>query len=899
MNILKLINRCRLVVSIRTQPLTRTLNSETYYKQIAKISNIYVDVSIRNMSQKSITSFFKSTPRKTEEEKIDKNDSTSSLNNSSEVNEATPKENGKRSKRLRSSSSENNSPEIEKKSSPPVKSEKKKKVKRQRIDSSESEPDSPTKSSDEQSDIKLERSKIPPKTYDSPKTKKSKKPEKDVSEKKIKVEKTSPKTQKKKELTSKESPLNKFMVKVEKSDDNDTKNNKENVQNDQEKPDIVAEVDYNPAKPKYHPIKDACWSKGQEVPYLALAKTLEVIEGTSARLKMVEILSNYFRSVIALTPEDLLASIYLCLNKLAPAYHSLELGIAETYLMKAVGQCTGRSLAQMRSAAQRSGDLGLVAEQARATQRTMFAAPALRVRRVLAALRDVAAMSGQASVNKKIGKIQSLYVACRHSEARYLIRSLEGKLRVGLAEQSALQALALACASTPPQAAASQLDVASTMSPEAFKALVDEHALTIKTTYCECPNYELIVPVLLQWGVAALPEHCKLTPGIPLKPMLAHPSRGVHEVFTRFENEEFTCEFKYDGERAQIHVPGGDAPRYADAAVFSRNQENNTSKYPDVLRRLPGLLRDSVTSCVLDCEAVAYDTVTKQILPFQVLSTRKRKDAAEDEIKVQVCVFVFDLLFLNGRPLVRDALAERRALLREHFREVEGQWQFAAGGDCRDEEAVQSLLESAVRSSCEGLMLKALHGPRARYDIARRSHNWLKLKKDYLEGAGDTVDAVVLGAYRGRGKRAGLYGGFLLACRDAEADHYQSLCKIGTGFSDDDLRTLTETLAQHVIDAPRSYYMFDGSHAADVWFSAACVWEVRCADLSLSPAHRAAIGLVDPDRGVSLRFPRFVRVRDDKTPEQATSAEQLAQLYLAQDQVKNSAPKHVDHDDFY
>ncbi|XP_046973702.1 DNA ligase 1 [Vanessa cardui] len=896
MNILKLINRCRLVISIPTQPLSRTLNNKTY-KQIVERPNVYVNIPLRNMSQKSITSFFKSTPKKTEE-KINKDDSISSLNNSSEVNGTSANENGKRSKRLRSSSSESKSPETEKKS-PPVKSEKKKKVKRQRIDSSESESESPTKPIEEQSDIKLERSNNPPKTYDSPKSKKSKKQENIVSEKKIKVEKTSPKTPKKKEVKSKESPLNKFMVKVEKSEDSETKNNKENIKNDEEKPEVVAEIDYNPAKPKYHPIKDACWSKGEAVPYLALAKTLEVIEGTSARLKMVEILSNYFRSVIALTPEDLLASIYLCLNKLAPAYHSLELGIAETYLMKAVGQCTGRTLAQMRSAAQRSGDLGLVAEQARATQRTMFAAPKLLARRVLAALRDVAAMSGQASVNKKIGKIQSLYVACRHSEARYLIRSLEGKLRVGLAEQSVLQALALACASTPPQAAGSQLDVASTMSPEAFKALVDEHALTIKTTYCECPNYELIVPVLLRAGVAALPLHCKLTPGIPLKPMLAHPSRGVHEVFTRFENEEFTCEYKYDGERAQIHVPGDAAPRFADAAVFSRNQENNTSKYPDVLRRLPALLQDSVTSCVLDCEAVAYDTETKQILPFQVLSTRKRKDAAEGQIKVQVCVFVFDLLYLNGRALVRSALAERRALLREHFREVPGQWQFAEGGDCSDEESVQRLLENAIQSSCEGLMLKALHGPRARYDIARRSHNWLKLKKDYLEGVGDTIDAVVLGAYRGRGKRAGLYGGFLLGCRDADADHYQSLCKIGTGFSDEDLRSLTDALAQHVIDAPRSYYMFDGAHAADVWFSAAAVWEVRCADLSLSPAHRAAIGLVDPERGISLRFPRFVRVRDDKTPEQATSAEQLAQMYLAQDQVKNIAQKHVDQDDFY
>ncbi|CAH2097284.1 unnamed protein product [Euphydryas editha] len=864
------------------------------------------------MSQKSITSFFKRTPKKTEEEDVEKEklSPTSNLNKNGDVSEVTAQENGKRSKRSRSSSSETKSPEISSKESSPVKPEKKKKIKRQRIQSSESEPESPPKSPVEQADIKLVKSDDPPKTYDSPKSKKSKKQDK-VLENKIKKEKTSPKSPKspnKNNEKSKESPMSKFMVKVEKSDDSDKKNhdiNKENKQNSVDnKTKLVAEVDYNPSKPKYHPINDACWSKGQEVPYLALAKTLEAIEATSARLKMVEILSNYFRSVIALTPEDLLPSIYLCLNKLAPAYHSLELGIAETYLMKAVARCTGRTLAQLRSAAQRGGDLGRVAQDARAGQRTMFAAPPLRVRKVFAALREIAALAGHDSVNKKIGKIQTLYVACRHSEARYLIRSLEGKLRVGLAEQSVLQALALACANTPPQAFApgapdpgpAQLDVASTMTPDAFKALVDELALTIKTTYCECPNYDLMVPVLLQHGVRALPDHCRLTPGIPLKPMLAHPSRGVHEVFTRFEKEQFTCEFKYDGERAQIHVPGDEAPRFADAAVFSRNQENNTSKYPDILRRLPALLKDSVTSCVLDCEAVAYDTEKKQILPFQVLSTRKRKDASEDQIKVQVCVFVFDLLYLNGKALVREPLEVRRQLLRDNFQEVEGEWKFAEGGDCSDEESVQRLLDAAVRASCEGLMLKALRGPRARYDIARRSHNWLKLKKDYLEGVGDTVDAVVLGAYRGRGKRAGLFGGFLLACR--EDDRYQSLCKIGTGFSDDDLKTLTDTLQQHVIDGPRNYYMYDASHAPDVWLAAASVWEVRCADLSLSPAHRAAIGLVDPERGISLRFPRFVRVREDKSPEQATSAEQLARMYLAQDQVKNSA-KHLDHDDFY
>ncbi|GBP98391.1 DNA ligase 1 [Eumeta japonica] len=426
-------------------------------------------------------------------------------------------------------------------------------------------------------------------------------------------------------------------------------------------------------------------------------------------------------------------------------------------------------------------------------------------------------------------------------------------------------------------------------------ALVDELALVIKSTFSECPDYELVVPALLQHGVRALPEHCKLTPGVPLKPMLAHPTRAISEVFQRFENVEFTCEWKYDGERAQIHI----APELG-AKIFSRNQEDNTTKYPDVLERLPALVTPAVTSAVLDTEAVAYDLTAGQILPFQVLSTRKRKDASTQDIKVQVCVFVFDLLYLNGRALVREPLAERRRLLREHFREHPGQWQFAKGRDCKVIEEVQECLEEAVRGSCEGLMVKSLSGSDATYEIARRSHNWLKLKKDYLEGAGDSIDAVVIGGYHGRGKRVGVFGGFLLATYDPETEQFQSLCKIGTGFSDEDLQTLSGALKPHALDSPPSYYSYDNAHAPDVWFESACVWEIKCADLSLSPAHRAGIGLVDPDKGISLRFPRYIRARDDKQPEQATSARQLADMYLAQDQVRNSAvAARRDHHDFY
>lgn len=656
------------------------------------------------------------------------------------------------------------------------------------------------------------------------------------------------------------------------------------------------EMNYDPTKSKYHPIDGACWSRKDKVPYLALAMTLEKIEGISGRLKIIEILANYFRSVIVLSPEDLLPSVYMCLNKLAPAYEGIELGVAETTLIKAIAQSTGRTIAQIKTDANATGDLGIVAEQSRSSQCMIFQPARLTVQSVFSKLKAIAQMSGHSAVSKKVDKIQAMFVACRHSEARFLIRSLAGKLRVGLAEQSVLQALALACAMTPPEQLypPEVINAAEKMSQDSFKAYVDELALILKTTYCECPNYDRIIPVLLEKGIRALPNHCHLTPGIPLKPMLAHPTKGVQEVLHRFENLRFTCEWKYDGERAQIHLSEDGAIR-----IYSRNQEDNTSKYPDIIGRFHKALGESVTSCILDCEAVAWDKDNQKILPFQVLSTRKRKDASEAEIKVQVCVFMFDLLYLNGKAFVREPLIQRRSLLRENFREVEGEFRFAVSIDPSTMEEVQVFLEESVKGNCEGLMVKTMEED-ATYEIAKRSRNWLKLKKDYLEGIGDTLDVVVLGGYLGRGKRTGTYGGFLLACYDRDNEEYQSLCKIGTGFSDEDLQKHTTFFKQHVIPQPRPYYRYDSQHEPDHWFDAVQVWEIKCADLSLSPVHRAAIGIVDPVKGISLRFPRFLRIRDDKTVEDATTASQVAELYGSQEQIKNQqGASKVTEEDFY
>lgn len=177
---------------------------------------------------------------------------------------------------------------------------------------------------------------------------------------------------------------------------------------------------------------------------------------------------------------------------------------------------------------------------------------------------------------------------------------------------------------------------------------------------------------MLEHGIFHLQENCKLQPGVPLKPMLAKPTKSITEVLDRFEGKDFSCEYKYDGERAQIHFVAHDSDeQFATAApkagknkqgisnIFSRNSEDLSKKYPDILEKLPTWVKEGTKSFVLDCETVAWDVDQKKVLPFQQLMTRKKKDVKVEDIKVKVCVFAFDLIFLNGEvsplPFQNDA----------------------------------------------------------------------------------------------------------------------------------------------------------------------------------------------------------------------------------------------------
>jgi DNA ligase 1 len=665
------------------------------------------------------------------------------------------------------------------------------------------------------------------------------------------------------------------------------------------------------------------WKAGEAVPYAALCTTFSLIELTTKRLQITALCSAFIQQVLRLTPDDLLPTVQLMLNKLAADYAGIELGIGESLIMKAIGESSGRSLAVIKEDHKKIGDLGLVAAKSKSKQGQMFKPKALTVRGVHQGLLDIAKMEGHGSQDQKVRAINKLMASADvssasktvdiekdkggPSEAKFLVRFLEGKLRLGLAEKTVIVALAQAVVTHEASKKGGKL-------PSTDKLAEGEAAL--KTVYSELPSYEVIIPAMLEHGIFNLHETCKLQPGVPLKPMLAKPTKSITEVLDRFEGKDFTCEYKYDGERAQIHYVAPEAlaefPAAGNtlskdpkvfrglAAIFSRNSEDLSKKYPDILEKLNTWIKPSTKSFVLDCETVAWDPQNKKVLPFQQLMTRKRKDVKTSEVTVKVCVFAFDMLFYNGEALVKKSLRERRELLHTAFEPVESEFQYAQYGDAKDVEEIQHLLDDSVKASCEGLMVKMLDTEESGYEPSKRSRNWLKVKKDYLSGIGDSLDLVVLGAYHGKGKRTSWYGAFLLAAYNAETQNYETVCNIGTGFSEQVLEELHKELSEIVIERPKPFYSHSSTKndQPDVWFEARHVWEVKTADLTLSPRYRAAIDEMGGKNGISLRFPRFIQRRDDKKPDEATSTKQVAEMYRKQEvmQKEQSSKTGVDDD---
>ena len=626
--------------------------------------------------------------------------------------------------------------------------------------------------------------------------------------------------------------------------------------------------------------KTTAWpADGSDVPYAFIADVLADVSSVGSRLECTKLLTCMFIDVLAKAPSVLVDVVYLAVNKLAPAHEGVELGIGDAILTKVIAEICGMTEKVAKELYQKTGDLAEIAQDRKQKVVTLVKGKDLTARRVLKAFRDIATVQGKDTQRIRGDKIKVILRDAKGPEINFIVRALQGKMRIGVAEQTILTCLGFAFALRHVG-----VEKARRMAPEKLQFCLDQGAAGMIRVFSEVPSYDIVLAAAVAHGYEILlgdteiakahAAELSIRPGLPVRPMLAHPTNGITTVLNRFEGKKFTCEYKYDGERGQLHYVNG---QYH---IFSRNSETHTTKYPDVIALMPEVFDPSeTTSFILDTEVVAVDEATGRIKNFQALQHRGRKNIDIKDITVKVCVFAFDIMYYNGAPVLHMTLDERRALMFKIFKPIEGKFRFAQYLDSDCTEEIQGFLDQSIADGAEGLMIKTTQ-QEAEYTPAKRSHYWLKLKKDYMDGATDTLDLVPIGAYHGKGKRTGVFGGFLLACYDPATEEYQSICKLGTGLSDAELEAFTSQLSGTVATERPTYYRT--SDKPDVWLSESVVWEVKAADLSISPAHMAAYGQVDPEKGIALRFPRFIKVREDKGPTDATSSGQVAHMYRQQ-----------------
>ena len=578
--------------------------------------------------------------------------------------------------------------------------------------------------------------------------------------------------------------------------------------------------------------------------YSEIADAYEKIEATTKRLEMTDLLVELIKK----TPKGLIDKVvYLTQGKLYPDFVKLEIGVAERLAIKALARASGRKESEIEEDLKKSGDIGETAQKFIASKRqvTFFQQP-LNVQRVYETFDKMARASGSGAVDTKISLLAGLLADATPKEAKYILRTVTGNLRLGIADMTVLDALAIAYGGG------------------------KEARELIERAYNISSDLGRVAKVVAEKGLGGIKKF-QVIVGEPIRPMLAERLSSPEEILEKLGGK-CIAEYKYDGERIQAHKKGGEV------ILFSRRLENISDQYPDAVE----LVKKHVLAkdAILEAECVAIDPETGEMRPFQELMHRRRKYGIEKAMEeYPVSLFMFDALYVDGKDLTIETYPVRRETLEKTIRESE-RVKVAKYIITDDVKELENFFLEAIENGCEGLVCKSIAEDSV-YQAGARGWLWIKYKRDYKSEMTDTVDLVVVGAFHGRGKRAGTYGALLLAAYNPDNDTFETVTKCGTGFTDEDLAKLPEMMKKHVISHkhPRVNSIIE----ADVWFEPAVVIEVLGAEITLSPIHTCAMDTIRKGSGLAIRFPRFTgNYRLDKAAEDATSAEEIVEMYRGQ-----------------
>jgi DNA ligase-1 len=577
--------------------------------------------------------------------------------------------------------------------------------------------------------------------------------------------------------------------------------------------------------------------------FLAIAEIFEDMHKTNSRLVLIDHLVTLFKK----TPVNTIKKIiYLLQGNLSPASEGIELGLGEKLTIKAIAESTGISVKEVEEKYGKIGDLGETAKEiAKNKYQQTLLKEKITIERIYSTFEKIAKSLGSQSQIIKLRLVSSLLNDATPLESKYIIKFLLGNLRLGIAEYSIIDALAIAFTGN------------------------KNNRKKIEETYNIYNDLGTIAEILHKRDLDGLND-LQITPLKPIRPMLAERIMDPKEGLKR-GNGIIAIEYKLDGERLQIHKNG------TEVQLFSRSLENITNHYPDIVeatRKFP------FQNCILEAEIVPLDLVTKKIRPFQDLMHRKRKYNISDVIlKYPIKVFLFDILYLEGNNLTQYEYRERREILQSVVKENRNNTiELVKQNVSSKLNEIEIFFRKSKDEGCEGLMLKQLD---SKYRAGAREFLWMKLKEEYGNILGDSFDLTVIGALLGKGKRTGYYGALLLAAYDKNSDTFQSICKVGTGFTDHDLELIYNELKNYVVE--KKYYNVNTKLKMDIWFTPKLVLEIIASEITLSPLHTAAYGLIKKNFGLALRFPKYSgKIRLDKQPEDSTNTSELVQLFNKQ-----------------
>jgi len=576
-----------------------------------------------------------------------------------------------------------------------------------------------------------------------------------------------------------------------------------------------------------------------------IAELFEKMENTSKRIELTNILVELLKK----TPKKIIPNVvYLLQGIIRPNFEGVELGVAEKLAIRAISKSSGLPIKKIEDDYRNCGNLGLTASNIlKLKTQTTFTAEKITVERVYETLFKIANLEGKGSQDLKMKYISSLLNDATPLEAKFVLNILLGTLRLGIAENTVMDALAIGFTGK------------------------KEYRKQIEDAYNVSSDLGKVSEVIASEGLDGIKKF-QISLFNPVRPMLADRIKSEKEATEKMP-VEFAAEYKLDGERVQIH-------KQADKIIlFSRSLENITKYYPDIVENIGNSL--DVNEGIFEAEIVAINENTGEFLPFQELMHRRRKYKLKKAVlQYPITVNFFDVLYFDGKNCLNLKYSERRKILENSVKENNFA-KLVPMAIVKNENEVEDFLENSINSGCEGLMLKILD---AAYRAGIRGGNWLKLKREYRNELGDSLDLVVIGAYFGKGRRTGRYGTLLLATYNPEKDNFPSICKVGTGFTDESLDQLYQILSNKVIlkKNPR----IESEMEADVWFEPELVLEIVASEITLSPIHKTALDTIRKGAGLALRFPKFTgKIRIEKGSEDASTDEEVYSLYKGQTKV--------------